>query len=269
MQFLYELDNGFVKRWSIDRKPTVSVLVDGMIVDEPNQNLKEFHTEPVFELKDYTLAYQWDKLDKAMTKVKYQEKKLYCVPSSGKLKTIDIGYCEAYLQVNTWSSYKEYLIHTSRKLKVLEFDAVTWKLTKCSCWKWCKEYKCKHMIALASRKEKSFNFPIQVEDIKIGANRHRGRPRLTAAALDFQYGECVEECVYSDTESESDSPAPKKTTKRKKATKQQDSDSDYDIFADEPREVVTKKMAPAKKTIMKPAEKPLTRAAKRAKTSNN
>jgi len=48
-------------------------------------------------------------------------------------------------------------------------------------------------------------------------NRRRGRPRLTAAALEYQYNEFIEECVLSDTESESDQPKPK-TTKRKKPT---------------------------------------------------
>ncbi len=72
------------------------------------------------------------------------------------------------------------------------------------------------MLAFSERKN-FFNYPQTAKDVKLGQNRRRGRPRLTAAALEYQYNEFIEECVLSDTESESDQPKPK-TTKRKKPT---------------------------------------------------
>ena len=58
MQFLNIRETGFVKRWSTDRALTVTVLVEGQLVNEPNTNLKKFNNEPVFDLKDYTCTYQ-------------------------------------------------------------------------------------------------------------------------------------------------------------------------------------------------------------------
>ena len=40
LQFLNILETGFVKRWSTDHKPQVSVLVDGQLVQQDNVNLK-------------------------------------------------------------------------------------------------------------------------------------------------------------------------------------------------------------------------------------
>ena len=67
MQFLNILETGFVKGWSVDRKHTVTVLVESQLVNEPNKNLKKVNNEPVFNLKDYTCAYHWGKLDRVIT----------------------------------------------------------------------------------------------------------------------------------------------------------------------------------------------------------
>ena len=86
------------------------------------------------------------------------------------------------------------------------------------------------MLAFAERKN-CFDYPDQAKTIKIGCNRRRGRPRLTAAALDYQYGEYIEEYVLSDTDLENDQKvATTKSVKRKKATPKSDSEDGYDIF---------------------------------------
>ena len=87
------------------------------------------------------------------------------------------------------------------------------------------------MLSFAERK-KCFDYPVQAKDVKVGCTCRRGRPRLTAAALEYQYNEYVEECVYSDTESEPEQPK-QKPVKRKKNALRNDSDTDeYDVFAE-------------------------------------
>ena len=54
------------------------------------------------------------------------------------------------------------------------------------------------MLAFTERRGR-FDYPITAKDVKIGSNRRRGRPRLTTAALQYQYNE---EQVYSDTDLE-------------------------------------------------------------------
>ena len=87
------------------------------------------------------------------------------------------------------------------------------------------------MLSFAETK-KCFDYPVQAKDVKVGCNRRRGRPRLTAAALEYQYNEYVEEYVNSDTESEPEQPK-QKPVKRKKDASRNDSDTDdYDVFAE-------------------------------------
>ena len=73
MQFLNILETGFVKRWSTDHKPQVSVLVDGQLVQQDNVNLKIYITVPVIELKDETPAYQWSLQGQGIYKGKIQQ----------------------------------------------------------------------------------------------------------------------------------------------------------------------------------------------------
>ena len=72
-------------------------------------------------------------------------------------------------------------------------------------------------MAFAERKQ-FFDYSTQAKNVPIGQNRRRGRPHLTASAIQYQYNDYIAECIYSDTDSESEKPAPKhqKTTKPKK-----------------------------------------------------
>ena len=157
------LETGFVKRWSTDRKPTVMVSSQGQLV-EINVNLKKFFTEPDFQLNDYTVAYQWDKLKKVFTKAKHDSKKLHLVPSSDTVKSVTEEVCLEYLNVQTWNSYNSFLLNASKTLNVIQFNEANWKLRKYSCYRWYKEYTCKHMLAFAERKG-LFDYPIQAKNV--------------------------------------------------------------------------------------------------------
>jgi hypothetical protein len=109
----------------------------------------------------------------------------------------------------------------------------------CSCPKFLKDYKCKHLLCLLYRK-----CHITISDehkcVQFGKPRRRGRPRLNNPALMEQHIETQvdqEEHVLSDTEDEEDRVA-KKQTKKKKASKRQVPDEvepDFDIFSEEAR----------------------------------
>jgi len=85
------------------------------------------------------------------------------------------------------------------------------------------------MLSLCQRK-KFFEYSVKAKQIPIGKNRRRGRPRLTAPALDLQ----EDEYVFSDTASEDEttSKEPKKKGTKKRKAPIVDEDSDYDIFDD-------------------------------------
>jgi hypothetical protein len=84
------------------------------------------------------------------------------------------------------------------------------------------------MLSLCYRKN-CFEYSIQSKQIAIGSNRKRGRPRLTAPALEYQENEYV----YSDTDSETEeTKKASKTTKKRKAN-ETNVESDYDIFAND------------------------------------
>ena len=86
------------------------------------------------------------------------------------------------------------------------------------------------MLSLCYRKD-FFVYSVQAKQIKIGQNRRRGRPRLTAPALHFQ----EKEYIFSDTASEGEEAVENNKKKRKQENKRKAAaeDSDYDIFADE------------------------------------
>jgi hypothetical protein len=74
---------------------------------------------------------------------------------------------------------------------------------------------------------KHFDYCVKAKQVAIGKNRRRGRPRLTAPALELQ----EDEYVLSDTASEDESATKKVSNKKRKASAVDDDDSDYDIFA--------------------------------------
>ena len=81
LQFLKELEDGFIKRWATERNPSV-VYPDGR--EEANVNLKVFHLEPVYTLSDLTTACQWGRLDKTLKKYTDEFKK--CILLHARLR---------------------------------------------------------------------------------------------------------------------------------------------------------------------------------------
>jgi hypothetical protein len=130
-------------------------------------------------------------------------------------------------------------------MRFIKINTDNFKLSTCSCWHWCKNYKCKHLIDLCSRLD-YITYDSKVQSIPIGRNRVRGRPSSTKGALEYQ--PCEEQGVFSadsDNENEQQEKSIKKKG-RKKKKKQEDTtdeseESDFDIF--DPNVACTSKQA--------------------------
>jgi hypothetical protein len=110
------------------------------------------------------------------------------------------------------------------------------KLSTCSCWHWCKNYKCKHLIDLCSRLD-YITYDSKVRSLLLGRNRRRGVPSSATGALEYQ--PCEEQGVFSadsDKENEQEENIIKKKGRKKKKKQEETSDeseeSDFDIFDD-------------------------------------
>ena len=82
---------------------------------------------------------------------------------------------------NEWESFSD-LFEKINEIREILFDDTNWKLSKCSCCYWLKNYMCSHIIILAVTL-KLVEFPQASMQIPIGQNRKRGRPNKTKKAL--------------------------------------------------------------------------------------
>jgi len=83
---------------------------------------------------------------------------------------------------------------------------MNWKLSKCSCYWWSKNYKCKHVIAVCFRSGLLQNYPDECKDVKVGCRRRRGRPVKNRGALirigSEQVNDQEEDFSFSEEEEE-------------------------------------------------------------------
>ncbi|KAH9644325.1 hypothetical protein HF086_003110 [Spodoptera exigua] len=149
-----------VKEWSKDHKP------------------ETFKTLPPIELKDWTLAYQWAKLDK---NVKFLESdsglNTYIVRSS---TASDMTFTQDW---DTFDGYKKNAFAYWRV--ALPTQQTAWVNGKCICPIFFKNYMCKHIIGLAIRL-KYVAPPAEAKNVPIGQKRKRGRPAKARPALIIQ-----------------------------------------------------------------------------------
>lgn len=149
-----------VKEWSKDHKP------------------ETFKTLPPIELKDWTLAYQWAKLDK---NVKLLE-------SDSGLNTYIVRSSTASDMIFTqdWDTFDGYKKNAFAYWRVaLPTQQTAWVNGKCTCPIFFKNYMCKHIIGLAIRL-KYVAPPAQAKSVPIGQKRKRGRPAKARPALIIQ-----------------------------------------------------------------------------------
>ena len=216
-EFLVLIEKGFIRNWSLDRRPTVSVEKEGAFIEEKNINQIIFATVPTIPQQGFTTAYQFDKLKKKFKKYSHQEIKYWCVPSSDSRKELTEPECKEYFEKNRFLSFKYYIKLKDKSIKHLQYNKSAWQLTKCNCWYWCKHYHCKHTLAFCEMKN-HFDYNLEHKQIPLGANQRRGRPKKTVSALEYQPHDFnAQEYPNSDTESEDEEEKRPRISKKRKA----------------------------------------------------
>lgn len=175
-QFVELIKNRIVKDWSTDRNPLI--MYNDELVD--NLNCKKFHMEPVIELADWTAAYQLSKLGYPSGSNTYYYSTTDKILHKQRIKDW------IAVDLNGITGFDELITHR-KSMRVLEFNLENWKLSKCNCSWFLKNYLCRHMIILATiLLPTSVKFPDSAKQIEIGQNRKRGRPANPAPALQRQ-----------------------------------------------------------------------------------
>ena len=89
MQYLKELEDGFIHKWAKERSPTVK-FPDGR--EEINVNQKNFNHVPDYELSELTISCQWGKIGKPFKKFKDNYEVLYYCTEGVDENNKDVRY---------------------------------------------------------------------------------------------------------------------------------------------------------------------------------
>lgn len=143
------------------------------------QGLKEIALNPSIDLPDWTAAYQWVKLNKKVTSAVFDEVTEYYCPS-GELLAVSN---EQIRQTRTrkWTSFNLFR-KRAFSLWIVKIIDQDWQNGTCSCPKFRKEFKCKHLSRLAIHL-KLVKPPAAAKQVPIGEKRKRGRPKKAKTAL--------------------------------------------------------------------------------------
>lgn len=186
---LVEAEAGFLRKWSVDRKP------------ENNINVKEFALFPEIGTKEYTSGYNFDRSLSNIKKGTYNGRQLFCASTRPNVQLSSAECASYFSSVNsaTVASFGSYI----QLFRSISYVAVgdDWRLSVCNCSIWCKYYMCDHVLAVCNRLQ-HFEFPDVAKIVLVGGNRKRGRPKATQFALDIQPQETNIELVSSSDEEE-------------------------------------------------------------------
>lgn len=133
--------------------------------------IKEFAGQTTIDLKLWTAAYHWAKLN---VEVAVQDKIFYQIPASGK----NIVLVEDAI-VDPFNSYMNKIFsHWTLKIPGKE----DWIKSECNCPAYLKNYMCKHILGMAIRL-KYAEAPLEAKLIPLGQKRRPGRPAKSKKAL--------------------------------------------------------------------------------------
>ena len=126
-------------------------------------NAQEFSNEVLFDLKTWTSAYQWARLNKTIKAVYDTSERKYFIPT-GEYNEIN----KNQLRKETEDSFDEFIKRKSRYYNLtLPMDDENQKDGKCTCPNFLKCYACKHLLGVAFR-FKLARRPIEDENLEIG-----------------------------------------------------------------------------------------------------
>jgi len=155
----------FVTEWSKDR-------------DSKFSTTKHFITQPLISIRQWTLAFQWLKLNKRYVKLIIDQKVFFMFTSTRIEYQATKNTCKSYFEKKDWQSFDDF-IHESNSFRFVKFNDSEWKLSECSCPDWDKNFVCKHVIDVAYNLGLC-KFPGL--DLNIEANTKRGRRKKAQMA---------------------------------------------------------------------------------------
>ena len=163
------MKNKIVKNFSKERNP--KQIYNGEFVE--NVNCKHFYHEPQIELSDWTHAYKKYLLKHDYIRYPSGSNEYFYSSKQKIIHKSDVKMFIDCLELNDFKSFDDFYNHLN-KMRVVEFNSNNWKLSKCSCAWYLKNYICSHIIVLASiLKPDSVRYPPESMNIKFGANRKR------------------------------------------------------------------------------------------------
>lgn len=141
-------------------------------------NSTSFADEVFIDLKMWTSAYQWAKLNKKIENISNSLERNYLIPA-GECNEVN----KNYLDESTEDNFDEYIKKKASYYKLsLPMEDEKWKDGQCTCSNFLKNYICKHLIGVAIR-FKYIQPPLEAMNIEIGIKRKRGRPPKEKKAL--------------------------------------------------------------------------------------
>ncbi len=141
-QFLGVTSSGLIHNWSMKYNP------------EGNPNVLEFSKVPTLENKDWLEAFEWNKRNKRVISFAIEEKTYaftYAGEETGRT-ALNKEICRNFImqqKLKAWNSF-DHLIQARNSIHIIEVNKEDWKNSHCSCNKYLKQNKCKHIIAISA-----------------------------------------------------------------------------------------------------------------------
>lgn len=143
--------------------------------------LKEVHKKPNIDLKLWTSAYAWAKLNVPMKVTECDSEVAYKIPADpAKPDMIDRN-----LDWNTFDEFKKNNFACHHVKFARPYTEQNWLEGKCSCKDYFKNFICEHIVGVSLRM-KYVQAPDEAKNIPLGQKRKRGRIALAKASLVLQ-----------------------------------------------------------------------------------
>lgn len=146
---------------------------------EPYGEDKQIAATPTYTLADWTDAYAWVKLNKTVTVKEQADTTMYICPGNDKLTVTNADVQRVLNRI--WNKF-DLFKRRSTALWIVTITGDNWQEGTCTCPKYQKTFKCKHIMGVALR-QKYAQAPAAAKNVPIGQKRKRGRPKKATKVL--------------------------------------------------------------------------------------
>ena len=215
IEFLNECRENLIKYWSQKRSKSIKTTdsATNEEIDIDNVNLTEFCKEPNISKSQMLHAYDWNKRSKPIHHIKDN---IYMC-KGGKDGSLTRQECKQFLtdlDAVPWLQFDQ-MISSIFNIRIITFNKDNWKLSKCTCCYWLKNYICSHVIACSFRL-RLFDFKDIGMDVPIEKKRKIGASRKNLSCYNKQPSDVVqldEGVIVENDETFDDTSRPNKRAK--------------------------------------------------------